>query len=299
MIKNLEEFKQILTSTTLLSNSYSKEWKNDAVIIIEFMSKAFEIEDETDTIINVILNEISNLSLVQEYNAIKSNRDYNTEYTEEDILYDIKGKIIAYIDKIGEELNKYDFSLSEEFDYKNYSTYQAHNRFLVTLRASRLGIVLLTRQIAIMYALGIGCEKDLYFAKLRLKQAAFWGDITSMKILSYIYSLENNKEKAKLYANLYELSNTYLNDGVTVLPDDDKKNYSEEERLYFTYISSINQDIIINGNVPNINFSFLEAIFSNKSYNVKMNYINNFHRGEWKEATNASCEPKEKFGFIK
>lgn len=70
MIKNLEEFKQILTSTTLLSNSYSKEWKNDAVIIIEFMPKAFEIEDETDTIINVILNEISNLSLVQEYNAI-------------------------------------------------------------------------------------------------------------------------------------------------------------------------------------------------------------------------------------
>ena len=43
----------------------------------------------------------------------------------------------------------------------------------------------------------------------------------------------------------------------------------------------------------------MRLIFSNKSYNVKMNYINNFHKGEWKEATNASCEPKEKFGFIK
>ena len=65
MIKNLEEFKQILTSTTLLSNSYSKEWKNDAVMIIEFMSKAFEIEDETDTItIEILVDEDSMGSVI-------------------------------------------------------------------------------------------------------------------------------------------------------------------------------------------------------------------------------------------
>lgn len=299
MIDHLEEFKQILIATTLLSNSYSVEWEKNANDIIDFMTTAFGIKDESDIIKKIITKEISNLSLVKEYNGIKSRRDYKIEYSDEDILYDIKGKILVSINNIGKNLTNHSSLLAEEFNYNDYSTYNPNNRFWVILRAASYGSVILTRQIAIMYALGIGCQQDYSFAILRLKQAAFWGDTTSMKLLSYILKLTNNDEKAKIYSELYNLSLKYLYDGVTVLPDEDKGKYSEECRLYFTYISSILQDIIINLNCPNINFSFLEAIFSDKPFSDKMRYINEFQKGDWKEVTNASCKPLKNFGFIK
>ncbi|MEG2451022.1 MAG: hypothetical protein RSB09_04735, partial [Clostridia bacterium] len=90
----------------------------------------------------------------------------------------------------------------------------------------------------------------------------------------------------------------YLFAGYTVIPEKAKALYSEKARIYYVYISSIFQDIVHTQKVVDINFSFIEAITSDKiDYFKRMSFINNYSDQQWKEITNSSQSPTKKLGF--
>lgn len=145
--------------------------------------------------------------------------------------------------------------------------------------------------------MGIGCKKDYDKAIYRLTQCAFWGDIPSMYYLGYTNKLNNNLELSEVYYDLAYLAKEYLYTGITVLPADVKKVHLPKAVLFYTYISSILQDIIYRRKESNINRSFLEALSSpGLDYYKRMNLINNYYEEDWKEITNTSIKPI-KFGF--
>lgn len=298
-LNNVESFEQMILATSLLSNNSSIAWKNDSKKIIEFICESYDIsKSDCNKYKDIIIEEISNLCLLQEYVGLQELKEYDEEYSELDFYYDIKGKILTRIKGISEELsqkgNIYDF----EFNYTNYTSYHSPSRFNTILKTATYGNPQLTCQIGLMLATGIGVEKDLDTAILRFKQCAYWGYIPAIKYLAYTYKLLKDTENYNIYSDLYEICLNELFNGVTLLPEEKYKKYNKEATNIFSFIASIYRDIVIGFEIPNINFSFLEVIFSNRiSNDEKMKYINEYNKSEWKEVTNSTYKSFQSFGF--
>lgn len=298
-LNNVESFEQMILSTSLLSNNSSIAWKNDSKKIIDFICESYDIsKKECNKYKNIIIEEISNLCLLQEYVGLQELKEYDEEYSELDFYYDIKGKILTRIKGISEELsqkgNIYDF----EFNYSNYTSYHAPSRFSTILKTATYGNPQLTCQIGIMLATGIGVDKDLETAILRFKQCAYWGYIPAIKYLAHIYKMKKDMDNYKIYSDLYEICLNELFNGITLLNEEKYKKYNKEATNIFSFIASIYRDIVIGFEIPNINFSFLEVIFTDRiSNDEKMKYINEYNRSEWKEVTNSTYKSFQTFGF--
>lgn len=149
-----------------------------------------------------------------------------------------------------------------------------------------------------MNALGIGCEANYAHAIARLTQCAYWGDIPSMNYLSFIYSLQGDEKKAKLWKEIVSLCQEYLRRGVTVIPATEAKTHSTEAVEVYACISSILQDIVYGLNHPTINFSFVEAVTTpSLTFYDRMSIINSYEQKTWKEVTNSSKKPRKSIGF--
>lgn len=298
-LNNVESFDQMILSTSLLSNNSSIAWKNDSRKIIDFICQAYEISKRNqEKYSNIIIEEISNLCLIQEYIGLQELKEYDEEYTELDFYYDVKGRILKRIKGISEELSRRGNIHDFEFNYTNYTSYHAETRFNTILKTATYGNPLLTCQAGIMLATGIGINKDIETAILRFKQCAYWGYIPAIKYLAYSYKLLKDMDSYKIYSELYDICINELFNGVTLLPEEKAKKYSKDATTIFSFIASIYRDIVIGFEVPNINFSFLEVIFTDRiSNDEKMKYINEYNRSEWKEVTNSTYKSFQNFGF--
>ncbi len=295
--KNYFVFYNMVLSATIMSNTASDEFDADAKRIIDFIGKAYKMDDDfISRCSQVILEELVSLGLTTDQQAVYSSREYGDKFTGKDVLFDIKGDVLSRLQKIGEservDINK------NWFDYSHYKTYDANVRFSKIYMASATGNLISTRQVGILKALGIGCEKDIDESAKRLTQCVFWGDIPSAYLLAYVYALSGDEKKSALYYEVAELVNKYLNSGYTVLPDEAKKTYSKDACTFYVYISSIKQDVVYAYNKASIDFSFIEAITSNKiDYFTRMSFINNYDMRDWKEVTNSSVKPSKRLGF--
>ncbi len=297
VFKNYDAFLNMVLSTTLMSNAQTDEFLSDAKEIIDFIGKAYCLPtDFIDECKDFILDELITLGLITDQSAVYSSRRFGDEYSETDVLFDIKGDVLSMLQNLrnieGGEINP------GWFDYSHYKTYQADVRYAKINKASASGDLITTRQAGILRALGIGCEKNFTLAKKRLSQCVFWGDVPAMHFLAYVYKLEGNDSRSNLFCELAELSKKYLLAGYTVLPEDAKETYSEEARTYYVYISSIKQDVVYGCNRKNIDFSFVEAITSDSlDYFERMHFINNYENKAWKDVTNSSEKPMNALGF--
>lgn len=294
---NYEAFYNMVLSTTIMSNAPSLEYEEDAKKIIEFIGGAYGLNEKfVDYCRDVILGDLSRLGRTIDQLAVYSERAYGDCYTQDDALFDIKGDVLATLQRIG---GKEDYNINEGwFDYSHYKTYQAQVRFKKIEITAASGNLITTRQVGILKALGIGCKKDYARAIWRLTQCAYWGDVTAMKYLAYIYKTTNDDENHKLWWEIGQLSEEFLRAGTTVIPDSHKDTYSENAQAIYVYISSIAQDVVHALNKTNIDFSFIEAITSpTLDYHQKIFYINNYSYMGWKEVTNSSAKPKRTIGF--
>lgn len=294
---NYEAFYNMVLSSTIMSNAQTTEYKRDAQVIIDFIGKAYGLDQKlTDYCTDVILKELVRIGKTTDQMASYTLRSYDKEYTDMDSLYDLKGDVLATIQNLGG---------SEDphinwgwFDYSHYKTYQPEIRFAKIKTASSAGNLITTRQTGLLYAVGIGCEVDYDKAIRRLMQCVMWGDIPAMYYLARTCELAGEVKQAQIMRELADISQKYLNEGCTVIPAKDKTEYSEEARTYYTYVSSIKQDIVSAYGKKNIDFSFIEAILSDSlDYYARMDYINNYERQSWKEVTNSSAKPSKKIGF--
>ena len=301
---NYEPFYNMLLSTTLMSNSVSAEFIDDGRKIIDFIAKAYRLDDSFIELCDeLILDDLTQLGRTIDQKAVYAERLYGDELELEEAVFDIKGDVLSVIERLGGmEKQSRQVSLINPgwFDYSHYKTYQSNVRYKKIEIASSTGNLVLTRQVGILKALGIGCKQDYDRAILRFTQCAYWGDTASMFLLSYVYSLKGNEEKSNFWRNVAVISDEYLRTGITVLPDEVCKTITDEERIQYVYISSICQDVIHSLGVYDINFAFVEAITNEKiDYYEKMKHINNYQRFAWKDITNSSVRPKrmEKLGF--
>lgn len=297
IFRNYEAFYTMVLSTTIMSNAQTAEFKDDADKIIRFIGEAYKMDEKLiDECRAVILERLISLGLITDQQAVYSSRAYGENFTEEDALFDIKGDVLSRL----QHIQGSDMDINDGwFDYTHYKTYQADVRFAKINITSAFGNLIATRQVGILKMLGIGCEADGAEAIKRLTQCVIWGDIPSMYLLGHAYSLSGKAERSEMFYGVAELSKKYLYGGYTVLPDEEKKKYSEETRNFYTYISTIKQDIVYAYNKANIDFSFIEAITSDTlDYFQRMEYINNYEKKAWKNVTNSSAKPFRKLGFI-
>jgi|LSQX01.2.fsa_nt_gb hypothetical protein len=299
IIEEYDILYDMLLCTTIMSNTKVEEFKKDAKQIIQLIGNAYEMSSKLiEQYQNIIIGKLMELELASDRLALYSERNYSTEVSGEDILFDVKGDVLTELQNLSESDRSNFFIKKDWFNYNLYIVYNPSIRFSKIRAASVSGNIIITRQCGLLHLLGIGCTKDMEEAKRRLLQCTLWGDIMSMYLLAYAYKLEGNKEKAKLFYEVAELSEKYLFSGITVLPQVAKEKYSEDACTYFVYISTILQDIIVAHGKTNIDFSFVEAITSESlDYFERMGYINNYEKKEWKNVTNSSERPTKEIGF--
>ncbi len=297
LLENYDTFYNMVLSTTIMSNAHSGSFAVDAENIIKFIGKAYKMADQfINEATCVILNKLITLGLTADQQAVYSAREFGEEYTDEDVMFDIKGDVLHTLNSLSTD-NSLDLNTSW-FDYSHYKTYNAHVRFAKINIAGATGRLDPARQVGILKVLGIGCEKNLAEGSKRLMQCVLWGDVPSMYYLAYTYSMMGEEEKSKVFYELADISSKHLLSGCTVIPDEDKALYSEEARNYYVYVSSIKQDVVNAYNKRSIDYSFIEAIMSDKlDYFERMDYINNYDKKHWKEVTNSSEKPSKKIGF--
>lgn len=284
LLDNNEAFKEILLATSILSNNSNPAWVRDSSKLINFICKAYEIDDLAPHYIDIVTKQIDNLSLINEYKGLKQAHQFDDEYTEMDSFYDLKGKTLLQLATIDSKLDSLGFPFPNEFTYDTNSNYLPSYRFDTILKASSYGDIQMTCQIGLMYATGVGYVVDYDFAIIRLKQAAFWGYVPALKYLAHIYEIIDDEENAKLYKELYNVSHLYFYDGIPSIPESIKDMYSEKTNELFLIITSIYQDIVV-PNGARIDYAFLEVMFSEKIPNTKkLHYVNNYRTNEWKSA---------------
>ena len=286
----------ILLSSTMLSNNFNEQLEKDTLLIIDFVSKVFNLK-EKDVLKyqDLVLNDLTILSTdndVEYYVYDNAAKDY-PKISEP--LY-LKAKTIIKLSDIYSEFQK----TGKEwfaFDYRNLRDYYPGMRFEEIENASTCGNIDINKVTAILLALGIGCKKNVGAAINRFKQCAYWGDVSSLFYLAYLYQEKKDEKQASLYQNLASLSDAFL-EGRTMLSKEEAKKYDEETRQNYVIISSIKQDIVLAESKKNIDYSFVEVILLDSiDYYTKMGFINKYNQKEWKEITNSSFDPKKKLGF--
>lgn len=294
LLNEYEIFKLMVLSTTMLGNTLTDSWSSSSKKIIDFIGKSYEQEPALiRRCEDLILKDLSQVSTISDANLIMAN-PIDDQTREESIVFNIKSSTIKQLHNFSND------SDSNWLDYQYYHVYHPHLNFVHVNDASRTGNLIACRHIGILYALGLGCAVNYDKAILRLKQAAYWGDISSLYLLAYTYKVTGNHTLANIYKEVSLLCKEYLNDGLTVLPDSVRTSTSKEAYTEFVLISSIFQDIVRSRNQSTnlIDYSFLEVIFmTNLSFNDKMRYINNYQDYRWREVTNTSNEPSRFIGF--
>lgn len=288
LLKNVEPLQEMIMATSILSNNSCVAWKQDSEKLIDFICDSYNISHLANEYKELILNTINNLSLVNEYKGLRREHNFNDEYSAIEIAYNLKGQVLLQLKNIDETLQRNGFPMDSEFNYEDSNSYYAPLRLMTVLKASSFGDVQLTNQAGLMYLCGIGANQDIYFAIVRLKQAAYWGYIPALKYLANIYKHLEDEVNYKLYEEVYDICNNFFYDGIQMLPEEKKDCYSKEAATIFTLLTNIYQDVVI-PHTRRIDYSFLEVMFAEKiSFAKKMIYINEYPRFEWKSALNST-----------
>lgn len=297
IFEKYEVFHNALLSCTALSNDYSETYKRDATKILELVCRAYECEELLPYYTEAVFNVLGQVTTISDCAAVKKNEG-EVDGSDEDLLLYLKSTVIETLHNISVNMNFGPYQDCDCFDYTHLKPYQENMRFAKINSLASCGIVLATRQAAIMQILGIGCEKDLSAAHRRLVNCAYWGDIFSIYLLAELYRQTGETEKHLNCLNVAKLCDKYLHTGCTVLPSEEKEKYGAAACDDYALISTILQDVIYANNLIRIDFSFIEAINSpDLDYYKRMKYINDYRAREWQELTNSSVSPAKKIGF--
>ena len=286
----------ILLTVTMLSNDFNDELNKDAQKIIDFVGHAFKLDEKVlEECQRVVPDDLTVLSTTKDVEVFLSNGGYEEFPKISNLLY-LKIEALQKLDNIYQLYDREQFN-QQFFDYRFYRPYFAHIRYRELEASSVKGHVLINRTVALMLTLGIGCKQNVKSAIYRLKQCAYWGDVSSLYYLSYLYAQQKDQKNAKLFAALCELTPLLL-EGRTLIPPELKEKYDDETKKKYELIASIKQDIVLSYDHPAINYSFVEVmLMDNLDYYTKMQLVNRYNSQEWREFTNSSSDPAKKLGF--
>ncbi len=281
----------MLLTTTLLSNDFNDDLDRDSSKIVDFIGKVFDYSEKDIYLCSkLIKDDLTIISKNEDVDAYQGDKDRELVSDYEDLIY-LKSEAILKINNIFNQYAKSNFEESY-FDYHSFRSYFPVIRFNELKKASAKGNVDINRTVAILLALGIGCEKNINSAIYRFKQCAYWGDTSSLFYLAYLYKEVGDSENHELFYNLTKLFE-YIYDGKTMLPKEVEQDLNKKIIDEFALISSIVLDIRKTCNLYDINYSFVEVMLMDSlSYSKKMSFINNYKTEEWRDASNSSHNPR-------
>ncbi|MCR5078662.1 MAG: hypothetical protein K6B65_01910 [Bacilli bacterium] len=291
--KNYDAFYYMVEAATALSNSPTDEPSTDIKKLVEFIGQSYGFSEELiDGCVKIISEKLPAIGIESDiagfYATDKAGIDKGDV-----LLFQTKCDVIHSLQLISRskcpEINP------SWFSYENYLAYSASMRLRELKIVASNGFLAINRLVGMMLFLGIGCSKDKDAGIRRLIQCAYWGDALSLRLLSLAYKELGKKEEEELLKELVSLS-PYIQEGITVLPSEIKA--SEKAKTEFALISSIKQDIVLGLGRYSIDYSFVEImLLPSIDYRTKMNYINHYQNGDWKEASNPTVAPSKGFGF--
>ena len=289
-------FYEMVKITTFLCNNVSDEFNDDAKKIITFIGKAYGFSKE---LIHYCVEQITEELIIIETD--EDVRTYRSLKREDKPSEDIKNPLLKFKHDAVTEIASIDFAripLNRVwFDYTFPNDYNAKVRYNELSNSTGPGLIDINKTVAILEYLGIGTKKDVASSIRRFKQCMLWGDIASIKFLAFIYKEEKDDVNAKLYEELFSLT-SYINNGITVLPEKVKEKIDGKTNELFVLISSIKHDIIYRFNINFIDFSFAEIMMDEKvDYYKKLRFINEYRQYEWADETNSSTKVGPRMGF--
>ena len=300
-IKNYNTFYGVVLACAMLSNDDSDAYRRDASAIVDLYCRARGVDEETIAEWKAcIFDVLGKVSVLDERTFGYNDRAIRREYEDVDLLYDVKSDVISEISSQYRQpgaLNSM-FVNPAWFDYSHIVVYHPAVRYRQMQSAASSGWRVAARELGLMRALGIGCERDYAAAKRKFLQGTYWCDTPSCILLAYLCRIEGDEEGARLYGDLATLLKNYLKEGLTVIPADAMAQYAPRAVVTYGQIASIYRDICCDGNRYSIDYSFVEVMMSEDiSDKQKMAYINNYGQKTYKEAINPSFDIVKPIGF--
>ena len=295
VLKIYDVFYDMVYLTTMLSNDMDEALEKDAKKIIRFIGEAYQLNKEiVKECEDIIINEISVIATTKDAETFSKSPDYDILNPDLSDMYSIKCDVLMSMANIiqGNNGNRW-------FDYSHVRPYSPEMRYVQIKKTAIARSLEANKLAAIMEYLGIGVEIDVESAIVRLQQCSIWGDVISINLLKTIFK-KIDDPRYEIYDGLTKLEK-YLAEGRTILPLEVKDKVKEETRQLFAIISSIRQDIIYAQNIYAIDYSFVEVmLLPNVDYYKKLYFINLYgiDNREWKEITNSSDNPRQRFGFM-
>lgn len=288
--ENFEVFHTMCFSTSLMSTYNCKEFDLDAHKIITFIGEAFELSQETiNEFESCILGDMMNIGLITDYQAVSSTELLSDNDKESIELYEIKGRILEEI-AIDEALN---YNMSDmrianqiksnmKYEYFHHP-YNAKLRFWQLNKLMKKGNINVTRQIAILYALGIGCEIDFRKAEENFLKCILWGDEISAVLIDKLY-----RKSGKINSEYHKIFSSNRPEEVT---DIKFLEYWQLVKLVHTNIIAPKKESLINNELANM------LISSKLSYQNKAELILNFNEKTWRNVYLLMNNKENHIGF--
>lgn len=295
--ENYEAFYLMTLSAAFLNSAAFGEFDSDAGKVISFIGRSYGLDDATVSAFSeLILGDMMKIGLVSDYHALSAIDDLSDSDRDNLIFYEIKGRALEEVNCSNRRGYFHaNFRLNQDMKagmkYESFHhVYDPFVRFESLKQQACFGDLNSTRQLAILYTLGIGTGKDIEKAKMHFKRCVMWGDITSTILLKEVYSGERDDKGSKEFDELYQLEKKYLEDGVIDLPVQEKAMEAVKDR--YLCIALIKQYLVVQGKMPEINIAFLNALSQPElSLKVRLNYISRYKDFVWK---NSVCGKEER-----
>lgn len=296
---NFEAFYSMVISSTMISTYNCPQANDDAEKTIRFIGDAFKLDRiYIDDFIDCILNSMMNIGLISDYHAIASTELLDNEDRDNLELYEIKGQALEEI-SISERMcfSSYDSRIVSDIKEKMkygyfHHIYNSKMRFWSIQKRSENGELLSTRQLAILYSLGIGCEKNIERAEKLFLRCVFWGDKISAMLLNYLHQINNS---AKYEDGLFEKVYKLIQEDSALISDPKELSFRKENELY-NLIRLVKNTVIISRSRYCVNIELVDYLADKRiPYHEKVAFVLNFSEKEWRK--NLFCEEKNIIGF--
>lgn len=295
--ENYEAFYLMTLSVAFLNSAAFGEFDRDAGKVISFIGSAYGLDDVTiGTFSGLILGDMMKIGLISDYHALSSFDNLSDSDRKNLVFYEIKGWALEEVNHscrrdyfyANPRLNQ---NIKAGMKYESFHhAYASFLRFESLKRQASYGDLNSTRQLAVLYALGIGTRKDAGKAKMHLERCVMWGDAASALLLKKLCADGKGGEVPGEFGELYRLEKEYLGDGVISLPEKEEVAAAVRER--YLCIALIRQYIVVQGKKEEIDIAFLEALLQpGLPLKTKLKYISQYKDFVWK---NSICGEEEK-----
>ena len=297
LLSNYDGFYLMVRSVAMLGTKNSDEFDRDALLLIDFIGKAYHWEQENiNYAAEVILGEMMRVGLASDYLALASTELLDEAIKENMLLYEIKGHAIEDVNRaeaIGENFGqRIEYEIKNGMGYASFHhEYEPRFRFAQVNKLSENGECMTLFQKALMLILGIGCDSNIASAQRILQNLLVWGEKPAAAILSFLWECENDKNMQSYYSKIYDrLSKTEYSEDIQ---ENDKI-----EELYLL-INSIKSIIIKTYRIKEVDMLFADLINSDEvNFQEKINLIKRYKDGSWLSLL-VKHKPKNAIGFSK